>query len=141
MASAHDVAAHILQQCGSMSAMKLQKLVYYCQAWHLVWEDEPLFPEQIEAWAAGPVVPALYQQHRGKFTVDSWLGKPLRDEEAETVQVVLANYGEFNAHQLSELTHREAPWIKARRGLAPGERGNREISHEDMATYYGSLVD
>lgn len=53
-----DVAEYILEQHGEMTSMKLQKLVYYCQAWHLAWSDEPLFRESIEAWANGPVVPA-----------------------------------------------------------------------------------
>ncbi|MGW0920666.1 Panacea domain-containing protein [Streptomyces sp. NPDC002755] len=52
-----------------MTAMKLQKLVYYCQAWHLVWEGRALFPEAIRAWASGPVCPAVYELHQG----------PLRD--------------------------------------------------------------
>ena len=72
MATVHDVAAAILEREGPMTAMKLQKLVYYCQAWHLVWDEEPLFPERIEAWANGPVVHALYDKHRGSFTVSSW---------------------------------------------------------------------
>jgi len=59
-ASAHDVAAYILKNGGRMSVMKLQKLVYYSQAWHLVWEDKRLFSDRIEAWANGPVVPNLY---------------------------------------------------------------------------------
>lgn len=64
-----DVAEYILEQYGEMTAMKLQKLVYYCQAWHQAWSDEPLFRETIEAWANGPVVPALYEAHRGVFRV------------------------------------------------------------------------
>ena len=72
MATVHDVAAYILKKRGSMSAMKLEKLVYYSQAWHLVWEDKPLFRERIEAWANGPVVPELYKHHRGQFTVKTW---------------------------------------------------------------------
>ena len=52
-----------------MSAMKLQKLIYYSQAWSLVWDDEPLFPERIEAWINGPVVPELYERHKGEFKV------------------------------------------------------------------------
>ena len=70
--SAHDVAAFILKESGPMTAMKLQKLVYYCQAWSLVWDEKPLFKEKIEAWANGPVVRALYEKHRGKFKVSSW---------------------------------------------------------------------
>jgi uncharacterized phage-associated protein len=38
-----------------MDAMRLQKLLYYVQAWHLAVTDEPLFPEQIKAWKDGPV--------------------------------------------------------------------------------------
>ncbi len=62
MVSVHDVAAIILQECGEMTAMKLQKLVYYSQAWSLVWDDAPSFPEEIQAWANGPVVPVLYEK-------------------------------------------------------------------------------
>ena len=32
----HDVVKYILNQTGPIPAMKLQKLVYYCQAWSLV---------------------------------------------------------------------------------------------------------
>ena len=56
MASVYDVAAFILGRLGQVGAMKLQKLVYYSQAWSLVWDDQPLFSETIEAWDKGPVV-------------------------------------------------------------------------------------
>ena len=56
MATVFDVAAYILKQRGEITTMKLQKLVYYCQAWHLVWEDEPLFRERIFATATGHAV-------------------------------------------------------------------------------------
>src|SRR5665213_2316970 len=62
LASVDDVAAAILKRTGAIDTFKLQKLVYYCQAWHLVWDGVPLFKARIEAWANGPVVPKLYQQ-------------------------------------------------------------------------------
>lgn len=68
MASVFDVAAYILERQGPMTTWKLQKLVY-CQAWSLVWDDDVLFPEEIEAWANGPVVRELYNAHRGKRAV------------------------------------------------------------------------
>ncbi len=142
MVNVHDVAAYILEHRGSMSAMKLQKLVFYSQAWHLVWDDEPLFPEQIQAWANGPVAPALYAQHRGRFVVDRWaLGKStsLTDAQRETIDAVLDYYGEREAFWLSELTHREQPWLGARGGLSPGARSDREITQAAMAEYYGGL--
>lgn len=142
MASAHDVAAFILGACGSMTAMKLQKLVYYCQAWSLVWDERPLFPEVIQAWANGPVTPALYAEHRGRFELNDWPpGDPSRiDEEGrDTIRGVISFYGDKTSQWLSDLTHSESPWMDAREGLAPGERGNRVISLSAMAEYYGSL--
>ena len=55
-----DVAAYILRKQGTMPAMKLQKLVYYSQAWSLVWDDRPIFRDRIYAWANGPVIRNLY---------------------------------------------------------------------------------
>lgn len=70
MASVHDIAAYILERRGSMSAMKLQKLVFYAQVGSLVQEGRPLFPERIIAWAHGPVVYELFDEHRGRFVVE-----------------------------------------------------------------------
>lgn len=142
MVSAHDVAAYILRKQGRMSAMKLQKLVYYAQAWSLVWDDVPLFRERIEAWANGPVVRELYDVHRGMFDVTVWPQgneNALNDDERETVDVVVEYYGDKNAQYLSDLTHSEAPWRNARRGIPEGERGNAEITLEHMMEYYSSL--
>jgi uncharacterized phage-associated protein len=142
MGSVHDVAAYILQKRGPLTAMKLQKLVYYSQAWSLVWEERPIFDEKIEAWANGPVVPALYDSHRGLFRIYKLpKGDPSALDAADqsTIDSVLAYYGDKNSQWLSDLTHNEDPWIQARRGLAPGERGENEITLASMAEYYGSL--
>jgi|SRR6516225_8231636 hypothetical protein len=67
MATVFDVAAYILGKKGEMTAWKLQKLVYYSQAWSLVWDLRPLFAERIEAWPNGPVCPDLYRVHAGQL--------------------------------------------------------------------------
>lgn len=138
-----DVAAYILGRQGQMTAWKLQKLVYYSQAWSLVWDDAPLFSEPIEAWANGPVCPALYASHRGKFTVGDGdiFGDPgkLGAEQCETVDAVLRHYGHFTPQYLSELTHSERPWIESRDGLPAGARGSNPIPLDLMAEYYGGL--
>jgi uncharacterized phage-associated protein len=142
LCSAHDVAAYILGKCGQMTAMKLQKLVYYSQAWSLVWDERPMFAERIEAWANGPVTPELYKVHRGQFEVAKWPGGDaacLGAVARETVDAVLGFYGPRSAQWLSDLTHDEAPWRDAREGLQDGERGDREITLAAMAEYYGSL--
>ena len=145
MANVHDVAACILQRKGTVTAMKLQKLVYYAQAWSLVWDERPLFDETIEAWANGPVVPELYKAHRGQFCVRpgilSTSGDPeaLDCDEQDTVDVVLKFYGDKTAQWLSALTHMERPWREARGDVPPGEPSHVEITKAAMAEYYGSL--
>lgn len=142
MATVHDVAAYILAKKGMTTAMKLQKLVYYSQAWSLVWDEKPLFPEKVEAWAMGPVVPELYNEHRGMYMVGGVKkGNPqaLAAEERETIDPILEFYGAKSAFWLSNLTHQEKPWLDAREGVLPGAFCDNEISLDSMAEYYSSL--
>jgi uncharacterized phage-associated protein len=141
MATAHDVANYILKKLGRMTAMKLQKLVYYSQAWSLVWDEKPLFRERIEAWVNGPVVPNLYRVHRGQFDVKGWPhGDPDKlSGQRETVDAVLDFYGDKSSQWLSDLTHSEQPWRDARQGLAAMDRGGHEITHASMHEYYSSI--
>src|SRR5258708_40323860 len=45
-----------------LTNLRLQKLLYYAQAWSLVLRESELFPEEIQAWRWGPVVPAVYDK-------------------------------------------------------------------------------
>ncbi|MEU9516817.1 type II toxin-antitoxin system antitoxin SocA domain-containing protein [Micromonospora sp. NPDC048169] len=144
MAQVGDVAAYILEQCGEMTAMKLQKLVYYSKAWHLVWDNAPLFNDRIEAWANGPVVRALYAQHRKRMNVaagdidgDS---SRLTQDERETIDAVLKFYGKLKAFELSDLTHSERPWLDARGDTPPGAPSSALITDDAMYEYYDGLV-
>jgi uncharacterized phage-associated protein len=146
MATAHDVAAYIVDKQVSnthsgIPAMKLQKLVYYAQAWSLVWDDKPLFSDRIEAWANGPVAPNLYETLYGRFMIIDVVGNPkaFTDVERDTIDSVLEYYGDKSSQWLTDLLRNEEPWLNARNGLAIGERGDREISLAAMAEYYGSL--
>ena len=125
-----------------MTTWKLQKLLYYCQAWSLVWEEKPLFRAEIQAWANGPVVPELYRLHRGKFEVGSWPrgdADKLAEADRAVVDAVLDFYGDKTSQWLSDLTHRERPWRDARGSLAAGERGTQPISLASMHEYYSGL--
>lgn len=142
MATAHDVAAYILQEKGSMSTWKLQKLLYYSQAWHLVWDEEPLFLNRIEAWANGPVVKDVYRKHSGMFTVDEWPegdATALTDSERETIDIVLTGYGHLGGRALRHLTHSEDPWSDARGDLPDTARSNAEITQQAMQAFYTEL--
>ena len=106
-----------------------------------MWDERPLFNERIEAWANGPVCPALYERHRGMFHIGNVAANPdILDQDArETIQGVLDYYGPMSAQYLSDLTHMEAPWRTARGDLPSGAYCSREITHASMAEYYEAL--
>jgi uncharacterized phage-associated protein len=142
--SVFDVVAYILEKMGELTTMKLHKLIYYAQAWSLVWDEKPLFNEPIEAWANGPVVRSLFSYHQGYYSLsklDLNIGNPdvLNLDQKETIDSIIEYYGNKPAQWLVELSHLENPWKKARKGLGPLERGNKVISLESMAEYYSSL--
>lgn len=147
MVTVFDVAKYILKQSGEMTAMKLQKLLYYSQAWSLVWDEKPLFKEAIEAWANGPVVRELYDIHRGLFMVNCSHLKQhgkignLTESQKKTIDAVLKFYGKKKAQWLIDLSHMEDPWKEARAQaeLKDGERGHAIITHASMHEYYSGL--
>ena len=121
MATVFDVAKYILDKYGEMSAMKLQKLVFYSQAMSLVWDDVPLFNEEFEAWAKGPVCRELFNAHKGKFMLhDSDFLKPYAPDIS----------------RLSDMVHQEKPWLDARGNCPAGARCSNVISKESMEEYY-----
>lgn len=143
MATVFDAAKYILEKSGTLSTMKLQKLCYYAQAWSLVWDDTPLFNEDFEAWANGPVCPELFAARKGFFSVSASEicgdSSNLEDFQRETIDEVLAYYGGKDAQWLSQLTHIEGPWQDARKGLPNGVACKQTITKESMAMYYGGL--
>jgi uncharacterized phage-associated protein len=144
MANVLDVAAYILEKRGPMTAMKLQKLIYYCQAWHIVWQENTLFSSRIEAWIDGPVVPDLFKCHKGSLRVSSLKSfgadsRRLKKGERGSVDAVLKYYGDKDPQWLSDLTHMEIPWREARAGLPDNARATRAITTEALGRYYGSL--
>lgn len=142
MINVFDVVGYILFKIKSTTAMKLQKLVYYCQAWSLVWDEKPLFKENIEAWANGPVVRELYRCYKGLFEISNCPKgdkSKLNSEQKETIDAVLDYYGNKSPQWLGDLTHIEDPWRNARNGIIEGKRGSRVITLASMEEYYSSL--
>ncbi len=140
-ASVFDVAKYILSKKGPITAVKLQKLVYYSQVWSLVWDERPLFSERIEAWTYGPVVPKLYQQHRGQWLISKIRGSVSNLDwvAKETIDEVLAYYGDKTSVWLSDLSHMEAPWRDARGTLHNDAHSGEEITLEAILEYYSGL--
>ena len=107
-----------------------------------MWESEQLFNQKIQAWASGPVVPELYQAHKGQFKISKLSrGKvnKLTPDEIDTIDCVLSYYGNESAQWLSDLSHSEDPWKNARKGIPDGEQCTNEITLASLEEYYGAL--
>lgn len=155
----------MLSQGISVSPLKLQKILYYQQAWHMVFfgRDNQLFEEAPEAWVNGPVYPEIYHQYKGcvpnmcdhlkerDFGVrtDDALaaieglasGLNLSKEELDLFESVMRLYGSKTQNQLILVTHSELPWCEAREGLLPYQTSNRTISLDTMYEYYKARRD
>ncbi len=147
MTSVHDVAAYILSKAAPMSAMKLQKLCYFAYGYHMAWEDDRLFPEGFEAWANGPVAPSLYACHRGMFNLNDGDIKgdagTLSLGQRESIDIVLSTFGEYTAHQLSEMSHQaDGPWDQARHraNARELERSKEQLRDVDIFEYFSRLI-
>jgi uncharacterized phage-associated protein len=122
---------------------KLQKLLYYAQAWSLVFNGRGVFEEKIEAWVHGPAIPSVYDVYKsfGFGNIDVAVNggdfSALSDDDKKILEDVWKAYGKFDADYLEVLTHGEAPWQMARDGLAADASSNNEISAAAMKDYYG----
>lgn len=121
-----DIASHIVKHYYSdfdyenqgeiITNMKLQKLLYYYQGFHLAFFDKPAFEEDIFAWQYGPVVPEVYHFFANKgasiINIDDFneKHKELTDQQKQLLHVILENYGQLNAIALMNLSHQESPW-------------------------------
>ena len=144
MHTALDVAAWFLNEIDreagdSITNLKLQKLVYYAQAWSLALLNRPLFGDAVEAWAHGPVVNSVYQEYKGyEFgTLPRSRKRPqFAPQELTLLEDVLAVYGEHSAKFLENLTHEEEPWCQAWGDLPPNSRSRRPIGLAGMQRFY-----
>lgn len=150
----------MISQGISVSPLKLQKLLYYQQAWHMAFfgRKNQLFQEAPQAWVNGPVYPSIYQQYKGKvpgmcdhltalhFGADEdhiskelallYNTLQLKEDEYRLFMSVMTLYGAKTQNQLIFLTHAELPWSEAREGLLPFEHSERNISLDTMCNYY-----
>lgn len=142
MVAALDVSAYIYSRLGWIDSWRLQKLTYYAQSWHLAWDGRPLFPDAIQAWPDGPVIPEVFRENKyGRdnpysTTLPGANPSALPPEAVRMVDAVLAYYGEFSKDELIALTHDESPWQHARQDLPPGAHSSNEITTSSMRNCY-----
>lgn len=144
--SCFDIADYFIRvanRTGSfISNLKLQKLVYYAQAWHIALYGEPLFPEEFQAWVHGPVIPSLYQKYKsfGWQPIVEDANPRLPEGVIQFLEEVVDEYFACDAYELEQMTHAEDPWNLARGDLPPDAPSNEIIEKAWMKEYYGARV-
>jgi uncharacterized phage-associated protein len=144
-----DVADYIImrfEEAGSLSILKLQKLLYYVQAWHLALYDCHCFDGEFQAWVHGPVNRDVYDRFKADKSMYSCVtASDIRSNSGyealplstcDHVNAVLVAYGGLTDDQLETMTHHEDPWIEARKGFKSNERCEVPIKAATMKQYY-----
>jgi uncharacterized phage-associated protein len=118
-----------------LNHLKLQKLLYVFNGWHLAVHGKPAIDEPFEAWPQGPVLPSLYKalQRRGDESIGGYLLEwdtkrqkaiPLVisvaiEEFWDVLLRVWDKYGKLTDAELSTLAHQPgSPWEQTR-AMAP----------------------
>jgi uncharacterized phage-associated protein len=149
-----DAADYIILRLVSggehINLLKLQKLVYYAQAWNMAIRGKPLFDGKFQAWVHGPVSRKLYD----RFSESKSLYSPVSESDLQTgfdpnrispedrahIDAVMEVYAPFSGSQLEEMTHQELPWQSARRGFEPSQRCEIEIDELLVSQYYSQRL-
>lgn len=145
--SPKDTANFLLVECRErgdvLTNLKLQKLLYYAQAWYLAIHNKSLFEEDFQAWIHGPVLPSQYKRFK-KFEwrpiLEEGITLPkIKDEKIEAhLREIVDVFGVETASSLELMTHNENPWKEARSGLTTDQQSNAIISKKSMQSFYQS---
>lgn len=115
IANAFIAKAKIGEVC-NLTPMKLQKLLFFAQSWHLKLYDQALFSSTFSRWQYGPVIPEIYHEFKPfgsrnieRFGTDIW-GKEEHLAQSDTsildfLDKIIETYGHFDGSQLSWMTH------------------------------------
>jgi uncharacterized phage-associated protein len=126
----------------AITQLKLQKLVYYAEAWFLANFDKALTDENYEAWAHGPALRSLYSKYRdyGWEAIPPEKGQGVSSELSSYLEAVYEKYGQYSAKKLEHMTHVEDPWRNAR-GDLPAEAASRIIIPKvEIRNYYAAQI-
>ena len=127
-----------------INVYKLQKLVYYAQAWHLGVYGIPLFDRDFQAWIHGPVIPDLLEKYQREFSwepIIEQIEKPKIPQQIwEFIEEVASAYFQYDDETLERIVCSEMPWLEARGKLPRDESCHAIISQESMKKYYSARV-
>jgi uncharacterized phage-associated protein len=120
-----------------ISPLKINKLLYYAQGNFLAKYNAPLFPEKIQAWQYGPVIPEIYHKYKvlGRQPIEivdeDYNASIFTPEETTFLLDIAREYGKYSAETLVTKTHSEDPWKSAFNGSQ-----NTIISDASMQEYF-----
>ncbi|WP_169999995.1 type II toxin-antitoxin system antitoxin SocA domain-containing protein [Campylobacter sp. RM9328] len=127
------------------SRLKLLKLLYYVQGYHLAMFNAPLFNDKMEAWLHGPVIPEVWkwaknygdeQMQNEALTKEQINALELHPQQIELIGNVLKIYNKYSAYGLRDKTHTELPWLSAYE-----KDKNNEITHQSLQSFFSPLVE
>ena len=150
------LAEYILYKYGPMSHLKLQKLIYFVEGYHLAYfRGESLIDDEFEAWAHGPVSRPLYNElkrysilyddlryveENDQISPIDILNSTLCSSQIELIDEVIELYIGESGIALEGITHKQSPWIIARQGLPPYAKCNNIIDKHLMQEYFSNLI-
>lgn len=129
----------------NLSPLKLQKLLYYIEAWSLGIKDRPFFEGNtpFEAWIHGPVNITIQKRFAAKSNFENIHIGDVRvsefsfvDDDEEFINYILDNYARYNGYELEIMCINERPWKEARSGCSRFEECHRRIDEGIMRKYY-----
>jgi uncharacterized phage-associated protein len=151
--TAIDLASYLLHKTNraageSINLMKLNALLYFCEAWSLGAYDRELITEEIQAWDHGPVVYSVWEKltNKGWNDLDADALQPeltiqLNDETISLIDDVMRAYAGLSTVELETRIKRDAPWKEARRGLPAWDLTKRPMSKKTMTDFYRAAFD
>lgn len=149
------LADYMLKKHGKMSHLKIQKLLYYIQAYHLAYFDEPLMNVDFEAWVHGPVCRAVFDSFRDKSLLyndvayetkegdadpEEVLKATLASSQMDLIDEVLGAFVSWKGTELEAMSHTETPWLEARGNKDPSERCDTVINRDSMRQFYKQFL-
>lgn len=133
-----------------LSVLKHQKILYYVQAWYLAFYGVPAFDASFQAWIHGPVNREIYDLYKNKKYLYSEMNfedifieniaDTLDSEMKLHIDTILDSYAKFSAIELEIMTHKEDPWLEARKGYSSSQRCENIINNECMQRYYAARL-
>lgn len=141
--------SYIFRKAEEVTPLALQKMLYFIQGIYMVLFDVELFSEECEAWAHGPVFKDVYEVFKSfkynpiedtRFSMLQNRFNELSDNEKKVIDLVVESFGMYSGKILEQITHRESPWMDARKNCLPGEPSNEVISKESIKEYFSEVA-